>query len=110
MVDARDLSVSFLVRDQTGVDLLGTTTFDERVALPPLKKGSAGRVRFRFTNSLRAGNIGVSLAVNRVSGRDYSDNILFDQADACVAFSVIADPDRPVHYKFHQPVRVEYEF
>jgi lipopolysaccharide transport system ATP-binding protein len=105
--DARDLSVSFLVRDQTGVDLLGTTTFDERVNLPAIPRGGRANVRFRFTNTLRNGNFGVSLAVNRVSSRDYSDNILFDQADACVAFSVIADPDRPVHYKFHQPVAIE---
>lgn len=107
--DARDLSVSFLVRDPTGVDLLGTTTFDERVTLPALPQGGACRVRFRFTNQLRGGSFGVSLAVNRVSSRDYSDNILFDQADACVAFSVIADPDRPVHYKLHVPVTVDCE-
>lgn len=109
VVDARDLSVSFLVRDQTGVDLLGTTTFDERVALSPLPAGRAGRVRFRFENRLRAGNFGISLAVNRVSSRDYSDNILFDQADACIAFAVVADPQRPVHYKFHQPIDIDWE-
>ncbi len=109
VVDARDLSVSFLIRDQTGVDLLGTTTFDERVAAPPLPAGAAARIRFRFENRLRAGSFGVSLAVNRVSSRDYSDNILFDQADACIAFAVIADPQRPVHYKFHQPIDIDWE-
>jgi lipopolysaccharide transport system ATP-binding protein len=106
---ARDLSVSFLVRDMTGVNLMGTTTFDERVALPPLAAGARVRIGFRFENNLRAGSFGVCLAVTRVSSRDYSDAVLFDQVDGCAAFAVIGDPERPVHYKFHQPVSVDWE-
>lgn len=108
-VEVRDLSLSFLVRDPTGVDLTGTTTFDEGVALPPLRPGQRLTVRFTFRNALRPGNYGVSLAVNRVSRRDYSDNILFDQLDGCLAFAAMPDRHRPVHYKFHQPVDVSYE-
>src|SRR2546426_11616422 len=33
------LSVSFLVRDMTGIDLTGTTTFDEHVPLPTFLPG-----------------------------------------------------------------------
>jgi lipopolysaccharide transport system ATP-binding protein len=108
-VDVRDLSVSFLVRDPTGVDLTGTTTFDERVALPPLRAGQRLTVRFAFRNVLRPGNYGISLAVNRVTRRDYTDNILFDQLDGCLAFAAMPDMDRPVHYKFHHPVDIRYE-
>ena len=108
-VDLTDLSVSFLVRDFTGVDLMGTTTFDERVPAPPLPKGSRARVRFMFENHLRPGNFGISLAVNRLKSRDYSDNLLFDQVDGVAAFVVMANPSRPVHYKFHQPVHVAWE-
>ncbi len=108
-IDVENLSVSFLVRDMTGVDLMGTTTFDERVLIPPLRGGQAAKVRFRFENHLRLGSFGICLAVNRVKDRDYADNVLFDQIDACAAFAVIPDPDRPVHYKFHQPVSVETE-
>jgi lipopolysaccharide transport system ATP-binding protein len=107
-MDIADLSVSFLVRDMTGVDLMGTATFDERFAVPPLRRGEHGTIRFTFENTLRPGNFGISLAVNRVTSRDYSDNVLFDQVDGCVAFSVIARPDRPVHYKFHQPVSIDW--
>ncbi len=103
-----DLNVSFLLRDITGVDLLGSTTFDERADLPALVQGEGLIVRFRFENRLRAGNYGVSMAVNTVSRRDYADVVLFDQVDACAAFAVMADPARPVHYKFHQPVSVEH--
>jgi lipopolysaccharide transport system ATP-binding protein len=113
VVEARSpvtgLSVSFLVRDMTGVDLMGTTCFDERVEVPSLSAGEHLRVRFGFRNQLRVGNFGVSLAVHQVRERDYSDNVLFDQIDGAVAFAVIPDPARPVHYKFHQPVTVECE-
>lgn len=108
-IDADDLSVSFLLRDQTGVDLAGTTSFDEHCTLPPLPRGQRLRVRFQFVNTLRGGNYGVSIAINRVRRRDYSDNILFDQLDGCLAFAVVADPDRPVHYKMHLPVQVGFE-
>jgi lipopolysaccharide transport system ATP-binding protein len=108
-IDAHDISVSFLLRDMTGVNLMGTTTYDEHVELPRLGPGERIRVRFQFDNQLRSGSFGVCLSVNRVSSRDYSDAILFDQVDGCVAFGVMGDPDRPVHYKFHQPVAVDWE-
>jgi len=108
-IDASDLSVSFLVRDLTGVDLMGTTSFDERAVLPPMRRGQRLKVSFEFENNLRSGNFGVCLAVNRLTSRDYSDVVLFDQVDGCAAFAVMADPDRPVHYKFHQPVSVSWE-
>ena len=78
-------------------------------AIPPLKKGGRVTVRFAFKNVLRVGSYGISLAVNRVSRRDYTDSILFDQIDGCIAFAVVPDPDRPVHYKFHHPVMVTCE-
>ena len=107
-IDAEHVSVSFLVRDMTGVDLMGTTTYDERITIS-VRADKRIRVRFAFDAALRLGNYGVSLAVTRVSRRDYSDVVLFDQIDGCAAFSVMPDPERPVHYKFHQDVSVEWE-
>jgi len=108
-IPTEHLSVSFLVRDMTGIDLTGTTTFDERVVLPPVPRGGCLRVRFQFPNLLRQGHFGVSLAVTRLTQRDGSDNVLFDQVDGCAAFTVVPDSDRPVHYKFHTPVRITFE-
>ena len=105
IIDVEDLSLSFLVRDGTGIDILGTTTFDEGVVLPRLTSRSSLIVRFSFQNCLRPGNYGVSIAVNRVSRRDYTDNIVFDQLDGAIAFRVAENPNRPVHYKIHQPVK-----
>jgi lipopolysaccharide transport system ATP-binding protein len=101
-----NLSVSILVRDMTGVDLMGTTTFDESIKLPSLEAGEEGWVRFRFENNLRPGNFGVCAAINRVSARDRSDNVLFDQVDACASFTVMPDVNRPVHYKFNCPMQI----
>lgn len=102
------LSVSFLIRDMTGVDLMGTTTFDERVDLPRLSAGSHGYVHFSFPNNLRSGNFGVSVALNKVSQRDYSDNVVLDTIDACANFLSIVDVNRPIHYKFYNPVNIKY--
>lgn len=107
-IDTRDVSVSFLVRDMTGIDLMGTTTFDEKAVAPALRPGARATVSFEFENRLRAGNYGVCLAVNRVSRPDYADVVLFDQVDGCAAFVVVPDAERPVHYKFHQPVSVTW--
>ncbi len=109
-ISTEHLSLSFLVRDLAGIDLLGTTTFDENIELPALTKGQRGRVSFRFQNLLRPGNYGVSIAVNRVSHKDYSDSVLFDQIDAATTFVVLANPARPVHYKIHCPVEVRVDF
>jgi lipopolysaccharide transport system ATP-binding protein len=106
LIHAENLSVSILVRDMTGVDLMGTTTFDEEYTLPTLEPEQEAWVRFRFRNTLRAGNFGVCLAINRVSTRDRSDNVLFDQVDACASFTVMPDMNRPVHYKFHCPMQI----
>jgi len=106
LVDVDHLSVSFLVRDATGVDLMGTTTFEEGVPIRPLGEGEQNAVRIRFRNRLHPGSYGVSVALNRVTRRDLTDNVLFDQIDAVVAFEVLGDSGRPVHYKFHEPVEV----
>lgn len=102
------LSVSYLVRDLTGIDLTGTTTFDEHIELPAMPKDSHAKVSIRFRNVLRPGNYGFSVAINRVSLRDYSDNVLFDQIDGCACFVSVPDPARPIHYKFHTPVEVQF--
>src|SRR5438876_38959 len=102
------VAVSFLVRDETGVDLLGTTTFDERLVLPDLPVGDGIEVRFALENRLRMGLFAVSIAVIRVTRQDYADVALLDQADDCLTFRVARHPERPVHYRIHEPVTLEW--
>ncbi len=99
-------SISFLIRDMTGVDLFGTTTFDEGVTLPPMNAGETQIVQFRFQATMRGGSYGVCVAATRVTQRDYADALLLDQQDAVLAFTVIGNPNRPVHYKVWHPITV----
>jgi lipopolysaccharide transport system ATP-binding protein len=71
-----------------------------------LPRGARCKVHFRFQNYLHSGSYGISVAVNRVSQRDYSDNILFDQVDGCATFIALNHPARPVHYKYFCPVEI----
>lgn len=108
-IDTEHLSVSVIVRDMTGIDLMGSTTFDERVELPPLGQGEQLTVRMSFRNVLHWGNYGISVAVHRVKNRDYSDNVLFDQVDGAIAFASLQNFDRPIHYKFHNRVDMAWQ-
>ena len=103
------LNVSFLVRDPTGIDLFGTTTFDEMISLPALAAGDSGRVVFEFTNPLPAGGYGISAAVTRVTRRDLADVVVLDQIDAVAAFESLARRDSPVYYKVHVPVEIRID-
>ncbi len=102
-----DLNVSFLVRDETGVNLLGTMTWDEGVVLPPVKPGDSGTVTFSFRNRLRPGRFGVCVAITRINREDPRKPYLYDQIDGVASFSSRADPDRPIHYKFDARIEVE---
>jgi lipopolysaccharide transport system ATP-binding protein len=106
-VHSERLNVSFLVRDDAGVDLTGTMTHDEGVTLPDLAPGQGGVVRFAFANRLRPGHFGVSVAVTRINLEDERRPLLYDQIDGVAGFAVVADPKRPVHYKFDSRVEVE---
>ena len=74
--------------------------------------GSAARrsveVRFALENRLRMGLFAVSIAVIRVTRQDYADVALLDQADDCLTFRVARHPERPVHYRIHEPVTLEW--
>ena len=106
-VVTEDLNVSFLVRDETGVNLLGTMTWDEKIELPDLGVGEAGEVRFRFRNRLRMGRFGVSVAMTRINREDHRKPILYDQIDGVSTFVSQWDPERPIHYKFDAQVEVQ---
>ena len=103
---AENLSVNLHFRDDKGLDIFGTTTFDERFEVPRLEKGEKCVLRFEFIANIRIGSYGAVVSVTRVKSRDYSDAFLFDQAEGIVGFEILPDINRPVHYKFHLPMTV----
>ncbi|CAH1193351.1 Vitamin B12 import ATP-binding protein BtuD [Paenibacillus plantiphilus] len=102
-----NVNISFLVRDITGIDLFGTTMFDEKIDLFDMEKEEVKRVSFNFPVLLRQGSYSISVALNRVTDKNYSDVYLYEQIDGVVAFEVVRKLDRPVHYKIHVPVEIK---
>lgn len=105
-INVENINLSFLVRDITGVDLFGSTMFDEEIQLIDLARGEEQVVEFEFPINLRPGSYSISVAVNSVSEKDYTDVFLYEQIDAAAAFEVLRIMSRPVHYKFHVPVGI----
>ncbi|MCQ9147818.1 ABC transporter ATP-binding protein [Ochrobactrum sp. BTU2] len=104
-----DLCVNLLVRDATGLDLFGTSTFDEDILLKPMDVGEKQTVQFTFPAITRVGSYGVALSITRVSQKDYSDSFLFDQVDGICSYSIAQNIKRPVHYKFHVATSITAE-
>ena len=100
-------NISFLIRDITGIDLFGTTMFDEKIGLLTIEKNEKRFVDFKFPIYLRAGSYSISAAVNSVTDKNYSDVYLYQQIDGAAAFEVLRDLNRPVHYKFHIPTTID---
>lgn len=96
-----DLCINYNFRDATGIDIFGTSTFDERIVLPIMQPGDRKVVRFSFPALVRIGTYGAVVSITKVARRDYTDVYLFDQAEGITSFAVIGHPQRPVHYKFH---------
>jgi hypothetical protein len=101
-VDGR-IEFSYIVRDRNRVDIVGTTTIDERLRLD----ASASRfvVEFGFDVRLGPGSYSVLAAVVECS-EDLTQRIPMDQIDIAAIFNVAGDPQRPVWYVYHAPVSV----
>jgi hypothetical protein len=105
--DLDRLDVSFLARDRVGVDILGTSAFDEGVSVPDLRAGESAVIRFRFSNVLRPGNYGVSVTLARRPTTMGDGLLVLDHLDACAAFSSLAMPTRRIKHKVFVPTTVE---
>ncbi len=104
---AEDTNVSFFVRDETGVSLCGTMTWDEGAELRAMKAGDECLVTFRFQNRLRPGRFGICVALTQINRKERRKPVLYDQIDGVAGFASLWDPDRPIHYKFDADISVE---
>jgi len=99
-VDGR-IEFSYILRDRNRMDILGTTTIDERLRLD----GAASRfvVEFAFDVRLGPGSYSVLAAVVECS-EDLTRRVPMDQIDIAAVLTVGGDPQRPVWYVYHEPV------
>lgn len=102
----RHPSVSYVIHDEQGERLFGTTTFDESVRLPDMAAGTQLTVEFAFPARLRAGLYRASSSFNSVSQPGYTDNVLHHQVEHAAEFRVHFTPGKPVHYRFSVPAEI----
>jgi lipopolysaccharide transport system ATP-binding protein len=86
-----NLVVAFYLRDRMQVDVLGTNTEYENIALHDLRAGETISVTFGFRNWLRAGEYGVCLIAADTS---ITTNQYYDWIDLA---AVVRTADRPGH-------------
>jgi len=93
--------VGFIVRDRFGVELLGTNTAVEGVALPEMKEGERMAVRFRLRLPLLKGHYSVTAAV----GYDPDRPVFYDWYDHAAVFEMLPPKNRKiVNCKVHLPI------
>jgi ABC-type polysaccharide/polyol phosphate transport system ATPase subunit len=99
--------IGYLVRNQNGVDVVGTNTFTEGVALADLRPGDGIVLRARLRLPVHPGAYTIAPAVvdeTNVERAEY-----FDWVDNALAFEVLKPRDRIVYAMFYvdQHLRVE---
>ena len=99
--------IGYLVRNQNGVDVLGTNTFAEGVAVTDLQPGDGVVLRARLRLPVHPGAYTVAPAVVEESNVERAE--YFDWVDNALAFEVLKSRDRIVYAMFHvdQHLRVE---
>src|SRR5262249_22234966 len=91
LTEVANLHVHFHIPHQVGVGRCGPGPADEGIRSPALAAGSLTRVRFRFTNTLRAGNYGVTVTLTRLPDILEAGGITLDHISAVAAFAVVGD-------------------
>lgn len=104
--DLDHVSVGIVIKDRHGVDLTGESVFNTLQRGLRLTAGTPVTVRFEAENVLRGDDYHVAVRVNRVTRWDRADNVLLFNEEAAAAFRSLADPDRPLWFRFRQPFKV----
>lgn len=102
------LDLRFMVRDRAGVDIFGSTMWDEGARMRRLEPGERGVARVTFQNVLRPGPHGVALTLSRRPNVSGDGLVTLDHQDVGAAFESLVGEKNQVRGKVHVPVRVEY--
>lgn len=99
--------VGYLIRNQNGLDVLGTNTFAEAIPIADVDAGERLVLRSRLRLPLYPGSYTVNPAV--VDERNVMRVDYFDWVDHALAFEVLKPPDRIMYAMFHveQALRIE---
>jgi ABC-type polysaccharide/polyol phosphate transport system ATPase subunit len=95
--------LGFFVRDRSGIDVLGTNTYEEGVAVPPRRAGDAFVVDFGLDLPLQPGTYSLTVAL----GYRRDSATPFDWIDNARVIEVLPPPGgKVVHAKVGLPVAV----
>ncbi|MBY0311174.1 MAG: ABC transporter ATP-binding protein [Phycisphaerales bacterium] len=107
-VEVTSLDLVFVIRDRAGINLFGSTLFDEGSRLVRIDASEQVVARITFTNPLAVGPHGVALSLVRRPERAGDGVITLDHLDTAAAFEVIKGK-RVVRGKLHIPFQTSVE-
>lgn len=106
--DVKNLNCCFIIRNQNGIDIMGTTTFEEGHNFPPLTPGDQLIVDFKFNNILKGGrSYSVQYTINDTYS--YHEQTVLDLIDNAIVFESISKADRPIWYELWYPFEIDYK-
>jgi ABC-type polysaccharide/polyol phosphate transport system ATPase subunit len=101
------LGASFLVRDENGVDLLGTTSHHYGYTLERPPPGRVLVFTFRFRNVLRQGHYSLAVAANHLADpEEPRSGLIIHQLDNVTGYHSTGMPDLDVYHRLYVPVDV----
>jgi lipopolysaccharide transport system ATP-binding protein len=107
-IDCEKPNVGFIIRDKSGIDIIGTSLFVEKVAVPGKRAGDRLVVDFRFRNILQDGTYSITCAVGKSDDQGRYNIRTYDWVDNAVVFETEPEPDKPIHTKVQIPIEIEY--
>ena len=101
--DVPESIVGFFICDKNGVELLGTNTEEEKVAIAPLSTGEKAIVEFRFKIPLRPGSYSLTVACT-----ENNLGITADWIENVFVFQVLPPTDgKRIHSLVYHPIETQ---
>ncbi|OPA76082.1 hypothetical protein BVG16_17855 [Paenibacillus selenitireducens] len=105
--EIKNLNCCIRIRDKNGIDVTGTTTFEEDLKFPVIKKGEKIIVSFKSPNLLKH-DMAFSVGISINDTRNIADQAILDHIDLAYTFKSVYNPKRPVWYMYYQNYDINY--
>ncbi|WP_195218175.1 ABC transporter ATP-binding protein [Turicibacter sanguinis] len=106
--DIEHLNASILIRDKNGIDITGTTSFDEKIKFPSFTKGETIKIQFSFKNHLKH-NSTFSISATLNNTQSYEVNEMLDHIEVVKTFRSVYNSARPVWYNYFENMDITYD-
>lgn len=103
-----DLNCCIRIRDKNGIDVTGTTTFEEKMKFPVFEKNQSMIVTFKSPNLLKH-DMTFSVGVTINDTRSLVDQTILDHIDLGYSFKSVYNPKRPVWYMYYQNYDIDFK-